>query len=114
MIREGLIVLFRFPLSDLSAGKLRPALVLRRCPGPHDDWLICMISTQLHQEVTGMDEVIRQTDPDFTGSGLKVASVVRITRIAIISSDSLCGAIGKLPGKRLDIIRKRIAMWIYD
>ena len=33
MIAEGQIVLFRFPQTDQEAGKLRPALVLRRLPG---------------------------------------------------------------------------------
>ena len=35
MIREGQVVLFRFPQTDQVSGKLRPALVLRRLPGPH-------------------------------------------------------------------------------
>lgn len=42
MIFEGQIVLFRFPQTDQTEGKLRPALVLRRLPGKFDDWLICM------------------------------------------------------------------------
>jgi mRNA interferase MazF len=47
MIREGQVVLFRFPQTNQTAGKLRPALIIRKVPGPHDDWLICMISSQL-------------------------------------------------------------------
>jgi mRNA interferase MazF len=43
MKREGQIVLFRFPQTDLASGKLRPALLLKDLPGPYDDWLICMI-----------------------------------------------------------------------
>ena len=50
MIDEGQIVLFNFPQTDQKIGKLRPALVLRRLPGRFDDWLICMISSQLHQQ----------------------------------------------------------------
>ena len=33
MIREGHVVLFRFPQTDQSRGKLRPALVVRKLPG---------------------------------------------------------------------------------
>jgi len=51
MISEGQVVLFRFPQTDQTAGKLRPALVLRRLPGQRNDWLICMISSNLYQEV---------------------------------------------------------------
>ena len=40
MISEGQIVLFRFPQANQQAGKLRPALVLRKLPGRYEDWLI--------------------------------------------------------------------------
>lgn len=49
MIREGQIVVFEFPQTDQKVGKLRPALVVRQLPGSYDDWLLCMISSQLHQ-----------------------------------------------------------------
>ena len=51
MIQEGQIVLFKFPLTDQTVGKLRPALVIRKLPSLHDDWLICMISSQSSQQV---------------------------------------------------------------
>ena len=47
MKQAGQIVLFRFPQTDLEEGKLRPALLLNKVPGEYDDWLICMISSQL-------------------------------------------------------------------
>lgn len=56
MIVEGQIVLFRFPQTDQQSGKLRPALIVRKLPGRYDDWLICMISSQLNQEIPGFDE----------------------------------------------------------
>ena len=82
MICEGLIVLFRFPQTDMSKGKLRPALVIRKVPGPHDDWLICMISSQLTQHIPGLDEIINPDDPDFNDSGLKESSLFRASRLA--------------------------------
>ena len=62
MISEGQIVLFRFPKPDQQSGKLRPALVVRKLPGRYEDWLVCMISSQLNQEVTGFDETISPED----------------------------------------------------
>lgn len=47
MKQAGQIVLFRFPQTNLEEGKLRPALLLGKLPGPYDDWLICMISSQI-------------------------------------------------------------------
>jgi len=51
MIQEGQVVLFKFPQADQTLGNLRPALVIRKLPSLHDDWLICMISSQLSQQV---------------------------------------------------------------
>ncbi len=65
MIREGQVVLFRFPTTGLAEGKLRPALVVRKLPGPYDDWLVCMISSQVDKAIEGFDEVIGVGDTDF-------------------------------------------------
>lgn len=50
MKQAGQIVLFRFPQTDLEEGKLRPALLLGKLPGEYDDWLICMISSQIRPQ----------------------------------------------------------------
>ena len=112
MIEEGQIVLFAFPQTDQATGKLRPALVLRNCPGAHDDWLICMISSQLRREIAGIDQIIRPSDSDFAQTGLKLASVICVTRLAVVASDVLQGSIGAFPDARLDRIRQSIAEWI--
>ena len=112
MIREGQIVLFRFPQTDQAAGKLRPALVLRQAPGRHDDWLVCMISTQLDQAVTGFDETLRASDADFQSSGLREESVLRITRLAVVNRTVLLGAIGNVSSVRLQRIQNCLADWI--
>lgn len=83
MKQAGQIVLFRFPQTDMAAGKLRPALLLGRVPGPYEDWLVCMISSQLRQYNDGFDEIVREDDVDFGASGLKVPSVIRVGRLRI-------------------------------
>lgn len=112
MISEGLIVLFKFPQTDQKGGKLRPALVLRKIPGQFDDWLICMISSQLHQNIQGLDELITPEDSDFIESGLKMPSLVRASRLAVVEGHILLGKMGQIPSHRLFKIRKNIAKWI--
>lgn len=68
MKSAGRIVLIRFPRTDLVAGKLRFALVIGRVPGPHDDWMICMISSQLRQYAVPLDEIIREDGADYGSS----------------------------------------------
>lgn len=112
MIREGQVVLFRFPYTDQSPGKLRPALVLRRLPGPHEDWLICMVSSQVAKATPALDERIEPGDPDFGASGLKTASVIRLARLAVVEAPLLLGSIGSVAGERLARLKEKLAAWL--
>ena len=113
MIEEGQVVLFRFPQTDLRRGKVRPALVLRKLPGDYDDWLVCMISSRLSQRVE-TDEIIGPESDDFKRSGLKVTSVIRGSRIAVVKGGMLEGAIGEVSEKRLARIKRKIVEWLLD
>lgn len=113
-LQDGQVVLTRFPHTDGSTGKLRPALVIRRLPGRHDDWLICPITSSRSQEIAGFDEVIEATDADFPGSGLKEASVIRIARLAAVAQQFFVGAIGRVSADRLRAIKGRLAGWISE
>ena len=111
-MEAGNIVLFKFPQTDLEKGKLRPALVISKVPGKYRDWLICMISTQKHQIQKNYDIIISKKSPEFNSTGLKSESVIRTTRLAVVSEDILLGSIGKISKKLLKEIRKNISNWI--
>jgi mRNA interferase MazF len=114
MKQAGQVVVFRFPQTDLEEGKLRPALLLGKLPGEYDDWLICMISSQTHQHIPGFDELVQESDADFGESGLKVTSVIRVGRLAVVSGEILLGAIGQISNERLAQIRKRLSDWLSE
>lgn len=112
MIRERQVVLFRFPQTNQTSGKMRPALIIRKVPGSHADWLICMISSQLSREVEGFDEIISEQVDDFVSSGLKQTSLIRIARLAVVDQNILLGAIGEIGTGRLERIKKNLASWL--
>ena len=112
MANAGQIVLLRFPQTNLAQGKLRPALIVKKLPGPFDDWLICMISLQTHHLVKGFDDVITKTDVDFPKSGLKNTSLIRVGRLAIVDGNELLGTIGEIDLIRLTRIRENLAKWL--
>ncbi len=101
--------MFQFPRTDLEEGKLRPALLLGRLPGEYDNWLISMISSQLRHSIAGFDEVIQESDPDFAGSGLKMPSVIRVGRLAVVEGEVVVGAIGQIGTERLQGSLGRVA-----
>jgi mRNA interferase MazF len=112
MKQAGQIILFRFPQTDLEAGKLRPALLLGKLPGDYDDWLICMISSQKRHYIPQFDELIQEHDSDFAQSGLKVASVIRVGRLAVVEGRVLFGATGQISPERLQRMKNHLVEWM--
>ncbi len=110
--KAGQIVLFKFPQTDLAIGKLRPALLLKQVSSKYGDWLTCLISTTTGQEIVDLDEIIEITDEDFIQSGLKSSSVVRVSRLAVISAKIPIGTIGEISPERLIKIKQNLARWI--
>ena len=114
MQQPGQIALMDLAHTDFAPGKRRPVLLVARTPGPYDDWLVCMLSTQLQQAIAGFDEVIDTDAPDFAASGLRTPSVIRVARLAVVSSDILIGALGAVSKDRLQRVRRTLAGWIMD
>lgn len=112
MKKSGQIILFPFPQANLASGKSRPALLLGKLPGPYSDWLICMISSQLHQSIKDFDEIVDISDSDFANSGLKISSVIRAGRLAVVEESILLGAIGEIDAERLRRIKKNLSDWL--
>lgn len=110
--RAGQIVLFRFPQTDLILGSLRPSLLIAPIPSSYDDWLVCMISTQIHQVIPNFDEIILKTDSDFAQTRLKFESVVRLSRLAVVSEIVFVGKLGEISQTRLKKVKENLADWI--
>lgn len=114
MKRAGHIALVPFPFTDLSGAKLRPVLMLRKVSAHFDDWLVCMVSSQLRQADPALDEMLHPEEADFAQSGLKVASVLRLSRLAVLDGALLVGCTGSISDQRLHDIRQRLAVWITE
>ena len=76
MLKEGDIVIFRFPFSDLSNSKTRPALVLKVLNG--QDAIVCMLTTQ-GARCTGDAIPVDQADVEY--GSLRKPSNIRPDRL---------------------------------
>jgi mRNA interferase MazF len=110
--KAGEIALFRFPQTDLNLGSLRPSLLVAPIPSSYDDWLVCMISSQLHQAIPNFDEIILKTDADFAQTRLKSDSVIRLSRLAVVSETIFVGKLGEISPARLQRVKENLADWI--
>jgi mRNA interferase MazF len=92
----GSIVLTRFPFTDLSGDKRRPALVVSRDNQRRTDLVVCFITS------------VPRAGPDMAsiaashGTGLKVSSVVRFDKLATLDPAVIAGKLGDAPAAWLD------------
>ena len=112
MPSEGDIVLARIPNTDLTEGKKRPVVLIKPCPSYPDDWVVCVVSSQLHQAEAQLDIVIDTEDSDFGATGLTRSSVIRVTRLAVADESLLVGSIGNLSPARLSELKNNLSNWI--
>ena len=98
------------PQADGEA-KPRPVILLRRVP-PFGDWLVCGVSTQLHHEVVGFDDVVEPSHADFAGSGLKAPSLIRLGFLAVLPPKVLLGVIGSISAERHGRLLQHLAAFL--
>ncbi|MDJ0715307.1 MAG: type II toxin-antitoxin system PemK/MazF family toxin [Prochloraceae cyanobacterium] len=94
-LAKGDIVLVPFPFTNLSQTKLRPAVVLW-VENAGNDATVCFISSQNLTNIRPDEFLLDSKDPEFSGTGLKVASKVRVSRIVTIERSLITRRIGKL------------------
>ena len=67
----GAVVLVRFPFSDLSQAKLRPAIVLAGVG--RGDWILCQVTSKPY----GDTHAVKLEDVSFSTGALRVTSYAR-------------------------------------
>ncbi|SFU43465.1 type II toxin-antitoxin system PemK/MazF family toxin [Halomonas korlensis] len=112
MKRAGQLALMPFPYTDLTHSKKRPVLLLHRLDQFHDDWLVCMVSSRLRHAHPELDWVLSFDDEELRATGLKVTSVFRLSRLAVLDGSLLLGRMGSVSEARLYDLRHRLGHWI--
>lgn len=91
MYKRGTIVLVPFPFTDLSAKKVRPAIIVSK-RHPADDIVLCFISSRRQARLFPMDVAVTAGRP----TGLKVDSIVKCDKIATLSKKIIFGELGRV------------------
>ena len=89
----GVVVLVRFPFSDLSASKLRPALVVARAGV--SDWVLCQITSNAYGDP--MSLAISQDS--FAAGGLMRDSFARPGKLFTANEGIVVRSVGQLSSK---------------
>jgi len=106
VLKRGDVVLVPFPFTDLTAEKLRPAVIVSVDP-QRIDVVIAFVSSVVSPEgLSATDYVLRQDDADFVRTGLKKTSTFRMRKLLTIERSRIIrrlGRVGPAMQKQLDI-----------
>jgi mRNA interferase MazF len=97
----GDIVLLKFPFTDGKTFKRRPALIINDFND--GDLIVCRITSQIYK--TKNDLYI----DDWEKSGLKLASVIRVHKIATLEKDMVDFIMGQIDNPTKEKVRKIIS-----
>jgi len=111
-MKETDVILALLPQAD-GTMKRRPAIVLREMP-PFKDFLVCGVSTQLHQMVENFDELIAPSNADFVSSGLKTESLIRLGFLTVLSRKDIIGSIGSVSAERHRRLLGKLSAYLTD
>ena len=103
--QAGDVVLVRFPFTDLSTAKLRPAVVLAT---RGDDLTIVGIFSGAPEQSRETWIPLSSRDPTFSQTGLKTGSVIKAERIAVIEQSVVVRKLGSLSPFHMAEVKKAV------
>jgi mRNA interferase MazF len=86
----GAIALVRFPFSDLSQSKLRPAIVL--ADAGRGDWILCQITSNPYSDT----RAIMLSEESFRQGGLQRTSYARPAKLFTANHELMVAEVGVL------------------
>jgi mRNA interferase MazF len=95
-MQKAKIVLTRFPFTDLSSSKRRPALVLIDTDVSEPDTIVAFISSVLTESQSLSDLIIADNHADFEKTGLHKTSVIKLDKLATLNKSIFTGEMGEL------------------
>ncbi|MEX0867579.1 MAG: type II toxin-antitoxin system PemK/MazF family toxin [Pirellulales bacterium] len=93
----GEVVLVRFPFSDMSQLKLRPAVCL--ADAGRADWVLCQVTSNAYGDPCS----VTLNDADFITGGLRRASHARPGKLFTANEQLIANSVGRL---RDDALRR--------
>ncbi len=99
----GSVVRVRFPFSDLSSKKYRPALIVAQAE--FDDIIVCQITSNSY----GKKNIVPITEKDFSSGSLPVNSFARPDKLFTLSSQLVTRGLGKISDKKMVEVRHGLA-----
>jgi len=105
---KGKVVLVPFPFDDLSTAKVRPAVCLTDPIGPHRHVILAFVSSRILADSLNTDLVLDSADADFSATGLRVSSTLRLHRLMTATTAVIRRELGELPPHMQEEVRSKL------
>ena len=104
-VQPGVVVLVRFPFSDLTASKLRPAVVMAHAGGV--DWVLCQVTSNPY----GDPNAVPITQTSFASGDLGRESFARPGKLFTASETLFVKTAGQLSGaSHRELVRQVVSV----
>ena len=110
MICRGSIIIVRYPFTDLSGFKLRPAVVVTPDDllSVLDDVLCAFVTTVIPDKTLPTDLIITTDHSDFAATGLKTISLIRAHKLALLHKSLVQRHLGNVSKSLLEQLDARL------
>lgn len=105
---KGKIVLVPFPFDDLSSTQVRPAVCLTNPVGQYEHIILTFITSKVPTQLMETDVVLDTNHPDFTASGLRKASTIRLDHLITVRKSIIRRELGTLSSGTQDEIFQKL------
>ncbi|MBE9144632.1 type II toxin-antitoxin system PemK/MazF family toxin [Planktothrix mougeotii] len=105
---KGKVVLVPFPFDDLSATKVRPAVCLTNPIGQYNHIILALITSTIPTHITETDIVLNTDHSDFTASGLRKSSTLKLDFLVTVRSSIILRELGQLSENTQDEISRKL------
>lgn len=110
IVTRGSVVLIRYPFTDLSGSKVRPAIILTPKELLHkiDDVHCLFISSVAPRSLLPTDYFLETNHSGFPQTGLKFRSLLRVHKLALLHKSLVLRVLGMLNDELMEEVNKRL------
>jgi mRNA interferase MazF len=110
IVKRGSGVLIRYPFTDLTGAKVRPALVLTpdHLLPRLEDVLCLFISSAMPEEILPTDFVLEPGHPSFLQTGLRRRSALRMHKVALLHKSLVLRVLGEGDASLMHEVNQRL------
>ena len=112
MIKPGDIVLFKYPYTDYSGEKRRPVVIIAERPDFENEFLTTFLTSQTSDFNKKWDIELDPESKRDHKTNLKKKTLIKTTKLMIISYSRLAGKIGHVDISVLAQAKENIKRWL--